>query len=212
MIWLIYIPPDSKPSNPKDVVGSTKVAMSCVPANVEAEIGVGMTEGALEYGRHNYRVVGARASTYYDAARRHLMAWWEGEDIDKKSGLSHVSKAITSLIVLRDAMIRDNWNDDRPPKSKPGWLDELNKVSADLIARFPEPKAVYTDAEMRMRGKRSSVEEQQPPHGVVLTLWDSPDGNPYTGLQTLKREWIKYNNGRIEECAPVLWAYVEACA
>lgn len=136
---------DTKLSNPKDAVGSTKIAMSYVPANVEAEIALGMMEGGLKYGRHNYRVVGVRASIYYDAARRHLMDWWEGEDIDKKSGLSHVSKAISSLVVLRDAMIRGNWDDDRPPKSKPGWLDELNGVAAEVVARFPEPEAPYTE-------------------------------------------------------------------
>lgn len=106
---------NTKPSNPKDIVGSGKPPMSTVPAGVLVEIGIAMLEGALKYGRHNYRAVGVRASIYYDAAMGHLMSWWEGEDIDRESRLSHVTKAITSLVVLRDSMLMGNFEDDRPP-------------------------------------------------------------------------------------------------
>ena len=78
-----------KPTNPKDAVGIKKAPMSTVSAAVLAEVGVGMLEGALKYGRHNYRGVGVRASVYYDATIRHLFSWWEGEDTDPDSQLSH---------------------------------------------------------------------------------------------------------------------------
>src|ERR1700761_3416714 len=88
------LPDEIKRSNPKDAVGTGKVPVSTVSAPVIAEVGLAMLEGARKYGRHNYRAIGVRASVYYDAAQRHLMAWWEGQDIDPASGLSHVSKAI----------------------------------------------------------------------------------------------------------------------
>lgn len=103
-----------KPSNPKDVVGIRKAPMSCVSALVLAEVGVAMLEGAAKYGRHNYRAVGVRSSVYYDATRRHLDAWWEGQDLDPDSSMSHITKAITSLVVLRDAMLQGKLEDDRP--------------------------------------------------------------------------------------------------
>ena len=78
-------------------------------------------EGAAKYGRHNYRAVGVRASVYYDATMRHLMRWWEGEDNDPDSGLSHVTKAIASLAVLRDATLQGKLQDDRPPSSPNLW-------------------------------------------------------------------------------------------
>lgn len=105
---------ETKPSNPKDAVGIKKVGMSCLPFRVLWECGVGMTEGALKYGRHNYRGVGVRHSVYFDATLRHLGSWWEGEDLDTDSGLSHITKAIISLMVLRDSMIQGNDVDDRP--------------------------------------------------------------------------------------------------
>jgi hypothetical protein len=103
-----------------------------------------MQEGARKYGRHNYRAVGVRASVYYDAAMRHLMAWWEGEDIDPESGLSHLVKAIACLAVIRDSMVNRNWIDDRPPSLEDGWQTSLNKKAGDLIDRLPNAKEPYT--------------------------------------------------------------------
>lgn len=133
-----------KPSNPKDSVGIKKVPFSTIPAPVVAEVGLAMLEGALKYGRHNYRAVGVRSSVYYDAALRHLTSWWEGEDIDPDSGLSHITKAMACLVVLRDSMLIGNVNDDRPPPHKDGWTDELNAKAAQLIEQYPEPKMAHT--------------------------------------------------------------------
>jgi hypothetical protein len=127
----------AKPSNPKDLVGVRKAPMSTVPATVMAEIGVAMLEGASKYGRHNYRAVGVRGSVYYDGTMRHLMAWWEGEDIDADSGLSHITKAIASLVVLRDAMIQGKFTDDRPPRSMP-FYPALNAGAGDVIDRYAD--------------------------------------------------------------------------
>lgn len=137
----------AKPSNPKDAVGIKKVPFSTVPMEVIAEIGLGMMEGAMKYGRHNYRAIGVRGSVYFDATMRHLVSWWEGEDLDPDSGLSHISKALASLTVLRDAMINDMLTDDRPPKSPEGWITYLNELAAALVDKYPEPKPAHTEIE-----------------------------------------------------------------
>lgn len=137
---------DSKPTNPKDAFGIKKASLSCVSSPVLMELGIAMQEGACKYGRHNYRVIGVRASVYYDATMRHLMSWWEGEDIDPDSDLSHVTKAIASLVVLRDAMMQVKFNDDRPPKSK-RWLHSLNERAAALFEQYPEPVKPYTESD-----------------------------------------------------------------
>lgn len=126
-----------KATNPKDAIGISKAPMSTVPAAVLAEVGVAMLEGACKYGRSNFRIVGVRASVYYDATMRHLMAWWEGEDTDPDSGMSHVTKAITSLVVLRDAMIQDMCTDDRPPRSAEFYA-RLNTLAAEVLARHAD--------------------------------------------------------------------------
>lgn len=121
-----------KPSNPKDIVGTRKVAMSCLPWRVLWNVALAMMEGALKYGRHNYRAVGVRASVYFDATQRHLGAWWEGEDLDPDSRLSHIDKALSSLVVLRDSMLQGNMVDDRPLSS--GYdLVEANRHASELV-------------------------------------------------------------------------------
>lgn len=144
----------TKPSNPKDIVGIKKVPMSAVSAPVMAEIGVAMLEGAAKYGRHNYRAVGVRSSVYYDSTMRHLMAWWEGEDVDADSGMSHVTKAITSLVVLRDAMIQGMCTDDRPPSSVE-FYSALNAKAEAILDKYSgrDPRH-YTIADTRAAGEQ----------------------------------------------------------
>lgn len=134
-----------KDGNPKDSVGTKKVPFSTIPCRVLAEIGLALLEGARKYARHNYRIAGVRASVYYDASLRHLMSWWEGENIDPDSDLSHITKAIAGLIVLRDSMLENNWNDDRPPKVKDGWVQEYNKKASEIIEKYPNGKEPYTE-------------------------------------------------------------------
>lgn len=137
---------EHKESNPKDNVGVKKVPLHVVSSPVIMEIGLGMLDGDRKYGGHNYRVAGVRASIYYDAMMRHAMAWWEGEDIDRDSGLSHVTKIMSCMSVLRDAMINDMWTDDRPPKVKnQDWIQEYNKIAGSIIDKYPNPVTPYTE-------------------------------------------------------------------
>jgi hypothetical protein len=136
-----------KPTNPKDAIGVRKAALSCMPMAVVAEAGVAMMEGAAKYGRHNYRAVGVRASVYFDAAMRHLIAWWEGEDHDPDSGSPHITKAIVSLAVLRDAQMQGKCTDDRPPRSAP-FYPRLNAQAAATLERHSDKRPThYTIAE-----------------------------------------------------------------
>lgn len=129
-------------ANPKDAVGSSKAPMSTVSQAVLAELGVAMLEGALKYGRHNYRKAPIRASVYFDAVQRHMRSWFDaGEDIDPDSQLSHITKAIATLAVLRDSMITGQWDDDRPPPVPSDFFASCDKRAAELVAKYPEPKA-----------------------------------------------------------------------
>lgn len=133
-----------KDTNPKDAVGVAKVPFSVIPMGVMSELGLAMMEGARKYGRHNYRTAGIRASVYVDAAFRHITDWWEGADLDPDSGLSHITKAIATLTVLRDAMMNDKWVDDRPPSLPEGWQQELNALAKAVIAKYPNSVEAHT--------------------------------------------------------------------
>ncbi len=130
--------------NPKDALGSAKNPHGCISRAVLAEVGLAMMEGARKYGRHNYRVSPVRAEIYNDACNRHVDAWWEGEDIDPDSGLHHLSKAIASLFVIRDAIIQGCWYDDRPLKTPPEHWEYIKKATAGLLEKYPESKPPFT--------------------------------------------------------------------
>ena len=136
---------DEKLSNPKHFSGVKKVQYHIVPGPVIAELSNAMLEGAFKYGSHNYRVAGVRASTYYDACKRHLDAWWEGQDTDPDSGLPHLAKAIASLVVLRDSQMLGNDTDDRPPRYPDNWQVPINKAIEELSKKYPNPKEPFLE-------------------------------------------------------------------
>ena len=130
---------NKKPSNPKESLGIKKVPLHTLPCGPIMELGLAMMEGGRKYGTHNYRAINVRTSTYYNAVMRHVMAWWEGEDIDPDSGISHLIKAMACLLVLRDSMLMGNCTDDRPIQY-PNKLSikDFNKQASDIINKYKE--------------------------------------------------------------------------
>lgn len=136
----------TKDTNPKDAVGCTKAPLSTIPMGPLYEVGLAMLEGACKYGRHNYRVVGVRASVYVDAAWGHIVSFWEGEDTDPESGIHHLMKAAACLFVARDSMLMGNFNDDRPPKYPDvSGMMRRDPRSKEIIDRIPNPKPPFTE-------------------------------------------------------------------
>lgn len=134
--------------NPKKEAGSKKVPFSYLPMAVMAEVSVGMYEGC-KYGGFNYRCVGGiDAMDYTDAAMRHITDYIEGRDIDIHSPakLHNITKAITSLVVLRDSMLAGTYNDNRPPRIKEtNWLDRMSGQVVEITERTPNAIPRYTE-------------------------------------------------------------------
>lgn len=105
-----------KDTNPKDAIGSDKLPLHLWPATATAMGCIGLLNGMLKYGRSNWRVAGVRASIYVDAAKRHLDAWFEGEEVDPDDGVPHLAAALACLAIIVDAKAADNLNDDRQVK------------------------------------------------------------------------------------------------
>lgn len=112
--------------NPKDLAGSRKPALTSLPLTAVFEASIATQLGATKYGPHNWRDMPVAASAYVAAAMRHLAQWWEGQDDDDESTVSHLAHAIASLAVLRDAQVCGTMRDDRPAHHAPAeWLDDL---------------------------------------------------------------------------------------
>jgi len=75
--------------------------------------------GAAKYGRFNWRQHMVSSTVYYDAAQRHLFAWFDGEDIDPESGLSHLAHVMACMNIILDAEKHSKLNDNRGVEAKP---------------------------------------------------------------------------------------------
>lgn len=126
---------DRKLTNPKDMIGSNKLPLHLWPATATATGCLGFLDGALKYGRTNWRPGGVKASIYVDAAKRHLDAWFEGEEFMKDSGLPHLAGALASIAILVDAAAAGVLDDDR---MYPGGYLELVETLTPHVARLKE--------------------------------------------------------------------------
>ena len=66
-----------------------------------------------------------------------FLSYWNGEDIDPKSNLNHLWKAMACLAVVVDAQQCEKLNDDRPPSVDiDAMLEGLESVVAELRERY----------------------------------------------------------------------------
>ena len=126
---------DMKPSNPKDVIGSTKLPLHLVPDSLAVYAAMGFAEGDAKYGMYNFRGVGVRASIYLDAAERHLKKWKNGEWADKKTKVPHLASLAACVSILIDAHCQGNMTDDRP---FPQDMDDQITKAEEIVAHVRE--------------------------------------------------------------------------
>lgn len=110
-VVLVEWPHDSEPPCPvgegdhhvtagrKDDAG--KPMFSQLPPGTLLDVVTVLTDGAHRYGGDNWKRVENAHTRYFDAALRHLLAWWEGESIDPSSGRPHLAHAAANLLFLR---------------------------------------------------------------------------------------------------------------
>lgn len=98
--------------NPKDTIGSDKLPLHLWPTTATAMGCIALLNGALKYGRSNWRAVGVRSSVYVDACQRHLAAWFEGEEVDEE-GVPHLAAALACLAIIVDSQAAGTLRDDR---------------------------------------------------------------------------------------------------
>ena len=114
--------------NPKTAYGMSKPGIEGVPAAPLFMVGEVMRLGIRKYGLTNWRHDPISASVYYNAAMRHLFSWWDGENNDFESQQPHLAHAVACLLILLDARLSDDLNDDRPSAGLTGsYLDSKTR-------------------------------------------------------------------------------------
>lgn len=112
----------SDANNPKTQFGLRKPQLHLIPPSAMIEEAMVFRSGAEKYGPANWREEPVSASTYMSATLRHLMQWWDGEDLDPESRFSHLAHARSNTAILLDANASGTLIDDRP---KPGAASQM---------------------------------------------------------------------------------------
>ena len=152
-----------KDTNPKLAFGTHKLQLNVVPNTLVEYTSLALLEGALKYGRYNWRISGALLSIYLDALKRHVAKFEEGQWADPKTKVPHLASAIASLTIILDAHLMGKLVDDRPPSlpNHDQWIDEQAEIVQHLRSLFSDkrPKQ-YTIADTP--GVASNCEESCP--------------------------------------------------
>lgn len=125
-------------TNPKEAAGAKKPAIwSVMPRWVTLLVGRVMQTGAAKYGKFNYRETPIYASTYEDAIDRHIQLWFDGEDTDSESGVSHLAHVIACAVLLLDSQATGKLVDDR---QKTGLARRAMNDMEGLLRTLPLPE------------------------------------------------------------------------
>ena len=85
---------------------SSKIRYSLLPVGTVNQVVQVLEFGSKKYADNNWQKVPNARTRYYDAAMRHIDAWWNGELIDSDKGdqkgshLPHLAHAICCLMFL----------------------------------------------------------------------------------------------------------------
>jgi hypothetical protein len=121
--------------NPKTIHGAAKPPLHLVPAAGVIHEAAAFADGAAKYGPYNWRERRVSTTTYIAAAKRHLEAWFNGEEYDPVSVVHHLGHARACLGIILDAQCAGMLNDDRPPKAP---IADLMRTLTRAIEAPPE--------------------------------------------------------------------------
>jgi len=115
---------------------SGKYMMHLVPLEALKEVAKVFTYGAKKYTADNWRK-GMSFSRYFNAAERHLQAFWLNENIDEESGLPHLAHAICNLMMLYvySSVSRYIEFDDRLKEEKNVKNKSIHEENHDILKR-----------------------------------------------------------------------------
>ncbi len=95
----------------------SKRRMDLIPVSTLNALSSVLQFGAQKYGDNNWRQ-GLAWSRVYAALQRHLVDFWDGQDLDLESGLPHLHHAACNIAFLIEYFEKNKDLDDRPNGNK----------------------------------------------------------------------------------------------
>jgi hypothetical protein len=129
------------PINPKDILAVNKLPLHLIPETSYIEESLAYLEGALKYGKYNWRAKPVKASVYIDALLRHLLKYLAGSNCDPATFVKHLGYIRCCAGILIDAAQYGTLVDDRPPRGKldpkmDNYIDSCQDSVAHLYKMF----------------------------------------------------------------------------
>lgn len=90
---------------------SGKPRFSLLPLKQVWQVVEVLEAGAKKYAPDNWQKVDNQRERYFNAAQRHLVAWWQGEKKDPETGLSNLAHVVCCVLFLM-------WGDDNDKNSR----------------------------------------------------------------------------------------------
>lgn len=90
-----------------------KLPMHLLPPELFRGVAAVLAFGAEKYTERNWEL-GMAWHRPYAALHRHMLAWWEGEEADPETGMSHLWHAACCITFLMTYEMRGIGTDDRP--------------------------------------------------------------------------------------------------
>lgn len=104
---------------------SGKPRWSLIPSGVMLDVIAVLEYGSSKYSDENWKKVDNAKTRYYDAAMRHINAWWDGEDKDTETCISHLAHAICCLMFIHWF---DNNDEDLTHSQCKAEIDRLKEI------------------------------------------------------------------------------------
>ena len=98
-----------------------KPTFELLPFEILSGVNDVLRYGANKYGSpHNWKKTdGFKYSRCFNALLRHLFAWWNGEELDPESKISHLAHVMCNVLFLMyHAKNNKGPSDDRPKQEK----------------------------------------------------------------------------------------------
>jgi hypothetical protein len=103
-----------------------KLQISLVPTSAIRGLAEVLQKGAAKYAPRNWER-GMKWSIPYECAMRHLMTWFDGQDLDDETKLNHLKHALCNIAFLIEYSETCPQFDDRPKKKE--HMNDTNQES-----------------------------------------------------------------------------------
>lgn len=155
--------------------------------------------GADKYDAHNF-LKGYDWSLSFNAAQRHMLAFWSGENLDPESGLPHLGHAAWNCLTMLAFLQRDIGTDDRPSEEN---LAKLRNQNEPTLPGLETPVPFKVGDRVRLTAAVATNCEgpsgHQPGIYAVGRVWSPADSAGDVGVQWDGRSYEHYVDAALLE-------------